>query len=208
MARYIGATCRISRRYKKNLEHKSKSRDLESKCHFTTPPGQHGQRRARETGYGLQLIEKQSLRMKYWMLEKPFRNLYKEAASMTGPTGTILLQLLESRLDNVVFRMGFALTRREARQLVSHKAIMVNGRCVNIPSFRVKVGDVLSIREKAKEQIRIQDAVKQAQADSQGISPWLAVNFELLSGELKRLPDREELPSDIDEQKIVELYSK
>lgn len=205
MARYTGATCRISRRYKKDLDFKSG--DIESKCKFATPPGQHGQRRARETGYGLQLIEKQSLRMKYWMLEKPFRNLYKEAASMTGATGTILLQLLESRLDNVVYRMGFAITRRESRQLVAHKSIMVNGRCVNIASYRVKVGDVVSIRERSKGQIRIQDAVKRAQTGS-GISAWLEVDFTSFSGELKRLPDRDELPSDIDEQKIVELYSK
>lgn len=206
MARYTGATCRISRRYKKDLDFKT--RDLESKCHFSTPPGQHGQRRTRETGYGLQLTEKQALRMKYWMLEKPFRNLYKEAAGMTGPTGTILLQLLESRLDNMVFRMGFAVTRREARQLVAHKAIMINGRCVNIASCRVKVGDIVSVREKSKQQIRIQDSVKQAQAGSRGVPAWVEVDFTLLSGELKRLPDRDELPSDIDEQKIVELYSK
>lgn len=204
MARDTGATCRISRRYKKDLDFKT--RDLESKCKFSTPPGQHGQRRSRETGYGLQLTEKQALRKKYGMLEKPFRNLYKRAASMTGPTGTILLQLLESRLDNVVFRMGFAVTRREARQLVAHKAIMINGQSVNIPSCRVKVGDVVSIREKSHSQIRIQDAVKQA--EGQNLSAWLEVDFKSLSGEFKRLPDRDELSSDINEQLIVELYSK
>lgn len=204
MARYTGATCRISRRYKKDLDFKT--RDLESKCKFSTPPGQHGQRRTRETGYGLQLTEKQALRMKYWMLERPFRNLYKEAAAMTGPTGTILLQLLESRLDNVVFRMGFAVTRREARQLVTHKAIMINGRSVNIPSCRVKVGDVVSVREKSQSQIRIQDSVKQA--EGQNLSAWVEVDFKSLSGEFKRLPDRDELSSDINEQLIVELYSK
>ena len=206
MARYTGATCRISRRYKKDLDFKT--RDLESKCKFATPPGQHGQRRTRETGYGLQLTEKQALRMKYWMLEKPFRNLYKEAANMSGATatGTILLQLLESRLDNVVFRMGFAATRREARQLVAHKAILLNGRAVNIASCRVKVGDVVSVREKSKTQIRIQDAVKQA--ESRGMSAWVEVDFASLSGNFKRLPDRDELPSDINEQLIVEFYSK
>jgi len=204
MARYIGATCRIERRYKKNLDFKSSG--TEGKCNFGTPPGQHGARRARETGYGLQLIEKQALRMKYWMLERPFRNLYEEATTMNGPTGTILLQLLESRLDNIVYRMGYAITRREARQLVSHKAVLVNGKSVNIPSYRVKVGDVVSIRDKSKDQIRIQDAIKQA--EGKGVSPWIEVDFKKLSGELKRLPDRDELPSDIDEQKIVELYSK
>lgn len=204
MARYIGATCRISRRYKKDLDFKL--RDLESKCHFNTPPGQHGQRRARETSYGAQLTEKQALRMKYWVLERPFRNLYKEAARITGPTGTILLQLLESRLDNVVFRLGFASTRREARQLVVHKSILLNGRCVNIPSCRVKVGDVISVREKSKTQIRIQDAIKQA--ESRGMVAWVEVDSASLSGEFKRLPDRDELPSDINEQLIVELYSK
>ena len=204
MARYTGATCRISRRYKKDLDFKT--RDLESKCKFASPPGQHGQRRTRETDYGLQLAEKQALRMKYWMLEKPFRNLYKEADRMTGNTGEILLQLLECRLDNIVFRMGFAATRREARQLVTHKAIMVNDRCVNIPSCRIKVGDVISVREKSKEQIRIQDSAKQA--EGRGVSEWVEVNFKALSGEFKRLPDRDELPSDINEQLIVELYSK
>lgn len=204
MARYTGATCRISRRYNKDLEFKN--RGIESKCRFNTKPGQHGQRRSRETGYGLQLTEKQALRMKYWMLERPFRNLYKEAASMNGPTGTILLQLLESRLDNVVYRMGFASTRREARQLVSHKAIMLNGRCVNIASCRVKMGDVVSVREKSKTQIRIQDSVKQA--EGRGMVAWVEVDFGSLSGKFNRLPDRDELPSDIDEQLIVELYSK
>lgn len=204
MARYTGATCRISRRYKKDLDFKTRS--LESKCKFTTPPGQHGQRRARETGYGLQLTEKQALRMKYWVLEKPFRNLYKEADRMTGPTGTILLQLLESRIDNVVYRMGFAVTRREARQLVAHKAIQLNGRCVNVASCRVRAGDVVSVREKAKNQLRIQEAIKQA--EGHGFSPWLLVDCKALSGELKRLPDRDELSSDINEQLVVELYSK
>lgn len=204
MARYTGATCRISRRYKKDLDFKRG--DLESKCHFNTPPGQHGQRRSRETGYGLQLTEKQALRMKYWVLERPFRNLYKEAASMSGPTGTILLQLLESRLDNVVFRMGFAGTRREARQLVAHKAILLNGRCVNIPSCRVKVGDEVSVREKSKTQIRIQEAIKEA--ENRGMAAWVEVDFASLSGIFKRLPDRDELSSDINEQLIVELYSK
>jgi small subunit ribosomal protein S4 len=205
MARALGATCRISRRYKKDLEFKSPARAIDTKCKFATPPGQHGQRRGRETGYGLQLTEKQALRMKYGMLEKPFRNLYKESATMSGPTGTILLQLLESRLDNVVYRMGFAVTRREARQLVTHKAIMLNGRCVNIPSCRVKVGDVVSIREKSKNQIRIQDAIKIAEGR---VPAWIEVDFGSLSGNFKRLPDRDELPSDINEQLIVELYSK
>lgn len=204
MARYIGPKLRISRRLKKDLDFKT--RDLESKCKFTTPPGQHGQRRMRETVYGLQLTEKQALRKKYLMLEKPFRNLYKAADRMKGSTGHNLLQLLESRLDNVVFQMGFAATRSEARQLVSHKAILVNDRCVTIASYRVKVGDVVAVREKAKNQLRILDAMKQAEGNR--VIPWVEVDYKALSGEFKRLPDRDELSSDINEQLIVELYSK
>jgi small subunit ribosomal protein S4 len=205
MARYTGATCRLSRKFGKDLEFKT--RDLETKCKLNTPPGQHGpSRRPRVTDYRLQLLEKQCLRLKYGMLEKQFRNLYKKADRMKGASGVILLQLLESRLDNVVFRMGFAATRKEARQLVSHKAIVVNGSCVNIPSYHVKPGDVVSIREKAKSQIRIEDALKVSQDN--GTVDWVLVDAKAKSGEFKRVPDREELPSDINEQLVVELYSK
>ncbi len=204
MARDTGATCRYSRRYQLDLDFKT--RDIESKCHFKTKPGQHGTRRVRETNYGLQLAAKQATKLKYGMLEKPFRNLYKEADRIQGPTGHILLQLLECRLDNVVFRMGFAATRREARQLVGHKAILVNDSWVNIPSYRVKAGDVISIREKCQSQSRIQDSLKRS--EDMTLAEWLNVDTKKMSGEFKRIPDRDELPTDINEQLIVELYSK
>jgi len=204
MARYTGPTCVVSRRYGKDLEFKT--RDLESKCKIHTRPGQHGQARKRETNYGLQLNEKQSLKFKYCLLERQFRNLYKKAARSKASTGVLLLQLLESRLDNVVFRMGFAVTRKEARQLVTHKAVLVNGQAVNIPSFEVKAGDVISVRERAKQQVRIIDALKQA--EDKGWAEWLSVDATKMSGEYKRVPDRDELPSDINEQLVVELYSK
>lgn len=204
MARYLGPTCALSRRYKKDLEHKV--RDLRTKCSHETRPGQHGANRKRETNYGLQLNEKQSLKFKYLVLERQFVRIYKEAARRKGPTGVILLQLLESRLDNVVYRMGFAATRKEARQLVSHKAILVNGKCVNIPSFEVKAGDIVSVREKSREQVRILDALKHA--EEKGWVDWVLVEAAKHSGEYKRVPDRDELPSDINELLVVELYSK
>ena len=204
MARYTGATCVLSRRYGKDLE--TKTRDLESKCKIHTRPGQHGQAHKRDTNYGLQLTEKQALRFKYGVLERQFVRLYKQAARSKAATGVLLLQLLESRLDNVVFRLGFAVTRNEARQLVSHKAILVNGKGVNIPSYQVKPGDVISIRERSREQVRIIDALKQA--EDKGWVDWVEVDAKAMSGEFKRVPDRDELPSDINEQLVVELYSK
>lgn len=204
MARYLGPTCVLSRRYGKDLEFKT--RDLESKCKLSNRPGQHGQNRKRETNYGLQLNEKQALRFKYCLLEKQFRRFYKNAAKQKAATGVSFLQMLESRLDNVVFRMGFAATRKEARQLVSHKAILVNDQSVNIPSYLVKPGDVISIRERSREQIRIVDALKQA--EDRGWVDWVLVDGKKMSGEYKRVPDRDELPSDINEQLVVEFYSK
>jgi len=204
MARYTGPTCVLSRRYGKDLEFKT--RDLESKCKLNTRPGQHGQARKRETNYGLQLNEKQALRFKYCLLEKQFRGLYKKAARKKGATGVLLLQMLESRLDNIVYRMGFACTRKEARQLVSHKAISVNGRCVNIPSFEVQAGDTVGLCERAKEQGRVVDALKQA--EEKGWVEWVLVDTKDKAGEYKRIPERDELPSDINEQLVVELYSK
>lgn len=204
MARLIGATCRYSRRYQLDLEFKT--RDIEGKCRFKTRPGQHGTRKPRESGYGAMLTAKQALRLKYGMLEKQFRNLYKEADRLKGPTGHILLQLLEARLDNVVFRMGFAVTRREARQLVRHKAIVVNEQGVNIPSYHVKPGDVVAVREKSRNQTRIQDSIKRA--EDMNTFEWLSVDFKGMTGEFKRIPDRDELPTDINEQLVVELYSK
>lgn len=204
MARYTGPTCVLSRRYGKDLDFKTRA--IDSKCKLSTRPGQHGATRKRETPYGLQLTEKQALKYKYCLLEKQFRNVFKEAARRKASTGVLLLQLLESRLDNVVYRMGFAATRKEARQLVSHKAIFVNGSCVNVPSYQVKPTDVVSIRERARGQGRILDALKQA--EEKGWVDWVQVDAKQLSGEYKRVPDRDELPSDINEQLVVELYSK
>jgi small subunit ribosomal protein S4 len=204
MARYTGPTCVVSRRYGKDLEFKT--RDLESKCKLNVRPGQHGQTRKRETPYGIQLNEKQALRYKYCLLEKQFRNLFKLASRKKAATGVLLLQLLESRLDNIVYRMGYAATRKEARQLVTHKAILVNGKAVNIPSYQVVPGDKISIRERAKEQVRIIDALKLA--EDKGWVDWMEVDAKAMSGEYKRVPDRDELPSDINEQLVVELYSK
>ncbi|MEZ5503324.1 MAG: 30S ribosomal protein S4 [Halioglobus sp.] len=206
MARYIGPKCKLSRREGTDLFLKSGVRALESKCKVETIPGQHGARRGRLSDYGVQLREKQKVRRIYGVLEKQFRNYYKEAARLKGATGENLLQLLESRLDNVVYRMGFGSTRAEARQLVSHKSIMVNGAVVNIPSYQVKAGDVVALREKAKKQLRVQSAM--ALASHRGDAEWIEVNIEKLEGVFKTLPDRQDLSSDINENLIVELYSK
>src|SRR5690606_13711763 len=206
MARYIGPTCKLSRREGTDLFLKSGIRPLESKCRSESAPGQHGQRRGRLSDYGVQLREKQKVRRLYGILEKQFRGYYKEAARRKGATGENLLQLLESRLDNVAYRMGFGSTRAEARQLVAHKAILVNGKKVNIPSYQVQPGDVVAIREKSKKQLRIQSAVQLA--TQRGSSDWLEVDATKLEGSFKRIPDRSELPSEINENLIVELYSK
>lgn len=206
MARYIGPKCKLSRREGTDLQLKSGVRSLDSKCKPETAPGQHGARRGRLSDYGVQLREKQKVRRIYGVLEKQFRNYYKEAARLKGATGEVLLQLLESRLDNVVYRMGFGSTRAEARQLVSHKGILVNGKVVNIPSYQVAPGDVVSVREKAKKQLRIQAAV--ALAGQRADSEWLDVNSDKLEGTFKARPDRSELSQEINENLIVELYSK
>lgn len=205
MARYIGPTCKLSRREGTDLFLKSGVRALDSKCKVETAPGVHGVRRGRLSDYGVQLREKQKVRRTYGVLEKQFRSYYKEAARRKGATGENLLQLLESRLDNVVYRMGFGSTRAEARQLVSHKSILVNGGTVNIPSYQVKADDVISIREKAKNQLRIKSALDLA---AQREVEWVEVNTSKLEGVFKRVPDREDLPADINENLIVELYSK
>ena len=206
MARYLGPTCKLSRREGTDLFLKSGMRPLESKCKAETQPGQHGARRGRLSDYGIQLREKQKLRRIYGVLERQFSNYYKEAARIKGATGTNLLRLLEARLDNVVYRMGFGSTRAEARQLVSHKAILVNGKTVNIASYQVQPGDVISVREKSKNQLRIQQSV--ALAAQRGDSEWLEVNAGKLEGTYKQHPDRAELSSEINESLIVELYSK
>ena len=206
MARYIGPKCKLSRREGTDLFLKSGVRSLDSKCKAETVPGVHGARRGRLSDYGVQLREKQKVRRMYGVLEKQFRNYYKEAARLKGNTGENLLQLLEQRLDNVVYRMGFASTRAEARQLVSHKAVVVNGKVVNIPSFNVKAEDVVAVREKAKKQARIVSALELA--DQREKPTWLEVDNTKMEGVFKRVPERTDLSADINEQLIVELYSK
>lgn len=206
MARYIGPKCKLARREGTDLFLKSGVRPLESKCKLETPPGQHGARRGRLSDYGMQLREKQKVRRIYGVLERQFRRYYEEANRRRGTTGEILLQLLECRLDNVVYRMGFASTRAEARQLVSHRAVQVNGEMVNIPSYQVKPGDVISIREKAKQQVRIQAALELAQ--QQGFVHWVDVDPKKMEGTFKSIPERSDLPADINEHLIIELYSK
>ncbi|MBK1691402.1 30S ribosomal protein S4 [Ectothiorhodospira mobilis] len=206
MARYIGPKCKLSRREGADLSLKSRVRALDTKCKLDKAPGQHGDRRTRLSDYGLQLREKQKLRRIYGVLEKQFRNYYKEASRLKGSTGDNLLKLLECRLDNVVYRMGFATTRAEARQLVSHKAVLVNGRTVNIPSYQVKATDVVSIREKARKQVRIQDAL--ALAEQYGFPEWVEVDSKKMEGVFKTVPERSDLPADINESLVVELYSK
>jgi len=206
MARYLGPTCKLSRREGTDLFLKSGVRPLESKCKAETQPGQHGQRRGRLSDYGVQLREKQKVRRLYGLLEKQFRGYYKKAAGLKGATGENLLQLLESRLDNVAYRMGFGSTRAECRQLVSHKAILVNGKPVNVPSYQLKAGDVVSVREKSKNQLRIQNALGIAAQRAE--VEWVDVNSDKKEGTFRRIPDRADLPSEINENLIVELYSK
>ncbi len=206
MARYIGPTCKLSRREGTDLQHKSGIRALDSKCKIDLPPGQHGARKGRLTDYGVQLREKQKVKRVYGVLEKQFRRYYKEAARRKGNTGAYLLQLLERRLDNVVYRMGFASTRAEARQLVTHKSVLVNGSIVNIPSYQVKPGDKVEIREKCRGQLRIGAALQLAQ--QRGSIEWVEVNDKQFLGVFKSIPERAELPSEFNEQLIVELYSK
>jgi small subunit ribosomal protein S4 len=206
MARYLGPKLKLSRREGTDLFLKSGVRAIDSKCKIETAPGQHGARRGRLSDYGVQLREKQKVRRMYGVLEKQFRNYYKEAARLKGNTGENLLQLLEQRLDNVVYRMGFASTRAEARQLVSHKAILVNGKVVNIPSFNVTAEDVVSVREKAKKQARIVAALELA--DQREKPTWMEVDSNKMEGTFKRVPERTDLSAEINEQLIVELYSK
>jgi small subunit ribosomal protein S4 len=206
MARYIGPKCKLSRREGTDLFLKSGVRALESKCKPQSVPGQHGARRGRLSDYGVQLREKQKVRRIYGVLEKQFRNYYKEAARLKGATGETLLQLLECRLDNVVYRMGFGSTRAESRQLVAHKGILVNGAVVNVASYQVKAGDVVALREKAKKQLRVQSAL--ALAAQRGDPEWIELNSDKLEGVFKSVPERQDLSSEINENLIVELYSK
>ena len=206
MARYLGPKCKLSRREGTDLFLKSRARPIETKCQIDKIPGMGTARPGRMSDYALQLREKQKLRRIYGVLEKQFRRYYKEAARQKGSTGENLLQLLECRLDNVVYRMGFGSTRNEARQLISHRAILVNNKSVNIPSFQVRPSDQITIREKSKNQLRIKDALNVA--EQYGFPDWVEVSAKGMEGTFKSVPDRNELPSEINEQLVVELYSK
>ena len=206
MARYLGPKLKLSRREGTDLFLKSGVRPIDSKCKIDNAPGQHGIRRGRLSDYAVQLREKQKVRRIYCVLEKQFRNYYKTADRKKGATGENLLKLLECRLDNVVYRMGFGSTRAESRQLVYHKSITVNGGIVNIASYQVKPEDIVAVTEKSRTQLRIQAALQLA--SQRGQVDWVDVSAEKMEGTFKRLPDREELPAEINENLIVELYSK
>lgn len=209
MARYIGPKCKLSRREGADLFLKSPARALDSKCKLEQKPGQHGAatKKGKMSDYAVQLREKQKVKRIYGILERQFRTYYTKASNIKGATGENLLRLLESRLDNVVFRMGFAVTRSAARQLVAHKAVLVNGKGVNIASFQVKAGDAVEISERARKQLRIQEALNVSQ--EMDLAPhWIEVDTKKMSGTYKAVPERSDLPSDINENLIVELYSK
>ena len=207
MARYIGPKCKLSRREGRDLLLKSGIRAHDSKCKSETVPGQHGRsRRPRISDYGVQLREKQKVRRIYGVMEKQFKTYYKHAARMKGVTGDNLLQILESRLDNVVYGMGFASTRAEARQLVSHKAVLINDLKVNIPSYQVAAGDVITLSNGAKAQVRVQQSLEIAENREE--IDWVDVNPSLFTGTFKALPERAALDTDINENLIIELYSK
>jgi len=208
MARYRGATCKLARREGADLSLKSPARALDSKCKLENKPGQHGaNKRMRMSDYAVQLREKQKVKRIYGVLERQFSNYYSKASTLKGNTGENLLRLLESRLDNVVYRMGFAVTRAQARQLVSHKAILVNGKKVNIPSYQVRPGDEIALTERARTQLRVQEAG--TVFDTMDLRPqWVEVDSKKFAGTFKSVPDRADLPTDINEALIVELYSK
>ena len=210
MARYIGPTCKLARREGADLSLKSPTRALDSKCKLEQKPGQHGAtntRKGKLSDYATQLREKQKVKRIYGLLERQFRNYYKKASTKKGNTGENLLQLLETRLDNVVYRMGFAITRPSARQLVSHRGVLVNGKSVNLPSYQVKAGDSIELSEKAQKQLRVQESLTVSQ--QMDLSPsWVEVNSQKFSGVFKAVPDRADLTADINEALIVELYSK
>jgi len=207
LARYIGPKCKLSRREGTDLFLKSARRSLDSKCKLESKPGQHGRTSgARTSDFGLQLREKQKLKRMYGVLEKQFRKYFVEAERRRGNTGETLIQLLESRLDNVVYRMGFGSTRAEARQLVNHRAVELNGHTADIASMLVKAGDVISIREKAKSQLRIRESLDLA--TGQGLPQWVEVDTSKLSGTFKQVPDRADVARDINESMVVELYSR
>ncbi|RMX03606.1 30S ribosomal protein S4 [Corticibacter populi] len=207
MARYTGPKAKLSRREGTDLFLKSARRSIADKAKFDSKPGQHGRiSGSRTSDYGLQLREKQKVKRMYGILEKQFRRYFAEADRRRGNTGSNLLSLLESRLDNVVYRLGFGSTRAEARQLVSHKSILVNGQQVNIPSYQVKAGDVIAVREQSRNQARVQEALQLAQ--QVGFPAWVEVALDKAEGVFKKAPDRDEFGADINESLIVELYSR
>jgi len=207
VARYLGPKAKLSRREGTDLFLKSARRAIGDKAKFDSKPGQHGRTSgARTSDYGLQLREKQKVKRMYGVLEKQFRRYFEEADRRKGNTGANLLSLLESRLDNVVYRMGFGSTRAEARQLVSHKAMTVNGKSVNIPSYMVKTGDIIAVRDKSKKQNRIAEALQLAQ--QVGMPAWVEVSVEKAEGTFKSVPDRDQFAADVNESLIVELYSR
>ena len=209
MARYIGPTCKLARREGADLGLKSPARALDSKCKLEQKPGQHGPvaKKGRLSDYAVQLREKQKVKRIYGLLERQFRNYYKKASSKKGNTGESLLQLLETRLDNVIYRMGFAVTRPSARQLVSHRGITVNGKIVNLPSYQVRAGDAIELTEKAQRQLRVQESLTLSQ-EMDLFPSWVEVDAKKFTGVFKAVPERSDLPSDINEALIVELYSK
>ena len=208
MARYTGPTCKLARREGTDLFLKSPARPIDKKCKIEQKPGQHGAaKKAKNSDYSVQLREKQKVKRIYGVLERQFRRYYAEASRRRGATGENLLQLLECRLDNIVYRLGFAVTRAQARQLVSHRGVKVNGRIVNLPSYQVKVGDVVAMADRAKDQLRVKEALTLSQ--EMDLSPgWLEIDAAKAQGVFKQLPDRSDLSADINENLIVELYSK
>ena len=209
MARYIGPTCKLARREGADLGLKSPARALDSKCKLEQKPGQHGAnvRKGKLSDYATQLREKQKVKRIYGLLERQFRSYYTKASRKKGNTGETLLQMLEQRLDNVVYRMGFAVTRPQARQLVSHKGVLVNGKSVNLPSFQIKAGDSVGLTEKAQKHLNVQEALNLSQ-QMDLVPSWCEVDAKKFAGVFKAVPDRADLPSDINEALIVELYSK
>ncbi|WP_267256264.1 30S ribosomal protein S4 [Coxiella endosymbiont of Ornithodoros maritimus] len=206
MARYLGPKCRLSRREKTDLQLKSGIRAIDSKCNIERIPGMHWQRRGRTTDYGVQLQMKQMIKRYYDVFEKQFASYYKQADRLKGSTGDNLLKLLESRLDNVVYRIGFAATRAEARQLISHKSMLVNGEAVNIPSYQVRPGDIIEVRSRAKGQLRIKGALELAQ--QRAPISWIEVDTKKMTGTFKEQPDVAELPAEFKVNLVIELYSK
>ncbi len=207
MARYIGPKAKLSRREGTDLFLKSARRSLDTKCKLDSKPGQHGVKSgARMSDYGNQLREKQKVKRMYGILERQFRRYFAEAERCKGNTGDNLMQLLESRLDTVAYRMGFGSTRAESRQIVSHQALMVNGKVVNIPSYQIKPDDVITVREKAQKQVRILESL--TLAEQRGFADWVSVDVQKMEGTFKRLPDRSEFAQDVNESLIIELYSR